>query len=569
MICTKIIHLASGLLKNPSLILKGIASAKKYGIKYALKKALTPYTPNFNRQYEWVSIKDQKLIFILTTKHCYFIAKLIQRQLSNLSLRSEIVFEAPRDGFGNGVHFVICPQMFNELPKHYVAFQLEQSVTSRWFNDEYQHKLNNAYAVLDYSVDNISYLQTKGLSFQQLFFTPLGFHSDFYHQADENEVYDVLFYGDVKNERRKNYIEKLSSKYKVKVLKSCFGDKLYQEIAKAKIIVNIHYYDNALLETTRLYECLSLNKLVVSESSSDLNLHPQLENTVDFVEVGDIEQMCSRIDFWLENEQEREQKIQDNINYLTRSPNPFEFYFLRFMLANDWIEFDEFYRLAAHHIKLENDFICISLPETAERTRLFKQQNQYGIQLFSGLRHTKGWVGCGMSYKFLLKKAKEFSLPQLTICEDDVLFHQDSYTRYLQVKDFLQQRNDWQIFAGLIADLHSETEIINAEYRHQQEYVYLDKMTSMVMNIYHQSFYDKLINWNEKDHNVSSKAIDRYIENQGSLRVVTTLPYLVSHREDADSTLWGINNSVYTEMIKGSERKLADKLQRYKQQNEI
>ncbi|MDD0823415.1 hypothetical protein PTQ27_02880 [Mannheimia sp. AT1] len=565
----RIINLVSHLLKKPSLILKGVTSAKKYGIKYALKKALTPYTPNFNRQLEWVNIKEQKQIFILTTRHCYFIARLIQKQLNNLSFQSEIVFDVPQNGFGNGVHFVVCPQMFNELPEQYIAFQLEQSVTSRWFNKEYLNKLSNAYAVLDYSLDNISFLQKNGLSFQKIFFSPLGFYPSFFNHMEENEIYDVLFYGDIKNERRKKYIDKLASKYRVKVIKNSFGNELYQEIAKAKIIVNIHYYDNALLETTRLYECLSLNKLVISEKSADLYLYPQLEETVDFVEEGNIEEMCSRVNFWLKNEQIRKEKVTNNIDYLNASPNLFNFYFLRFMLANDWIEFDVFYDLVSHHIKLEKDFICLGLPETVERRTLFEHQNQYGIQFFSGLRHKFGWVGCGMSYKLLLKKAKESSFPQLTICEDDVLFNKDFYTRYLQVKNFLNQRNDWNIFAGLIADLHPKTEIIYIENKNEEEYIYLDKMTSMVMNIYNQSFYDKLINWNEKDRDVSKNAIDRYIENQGMLRVVTTLPYLVSHREDAYSTLWGINNSVYTEMIKGSEKKLIDKLQNYKQSNEI
>ncbi|VTN10213.1 Uncharacterised protein [Raoultella terrigena] len=50
------------------------------------------------------------------------------------------------------LHIVVCPQMFKQLPKHYIAFQMEQSVNSRWFTEEYFARLNNAVAIFDYSL---------------------------------------------------------------------------------------------------------------------------------------------------------------------------------------------------------------------------------------------------------------------------------------------------------------------------------------------------------------------------------------------------------------------------------
>lgn len=552
------------VLKEPTLTLKLLKSIKKYGIKYTIKKVLYPYSPLSHKNNVEINVSQGEKVYILTTSHCYFIANLLRINLGKLNIKADIIYRKPAGGFSNGLHFVISPQMFNEFPEHYVAFQLEQSVSSRWFNDEYFSKLKNAYAVLDYSLSNISFLQKNGLMYQQVYFMPLFYQENYNDNNGCDEVYDVLFYGDVKNPRRKKCLDVISKKFKTKIVKNLFADDLYVEIKKAKVIINIHYYDNALLETTRLYECLSLNKLIISERSADLSTYEDIEKTVDFVDVGDIEQMCNRISYWLEDDERRKIKIKNNINYLQQSSNVFEYYFMRFMLANDWITFDEFYKLAGHNIKLSNDFICLSLPESIERNQQFSLQNHFNIQMFPGLRHQQGWLGCGMSYKFILQKAKETGLDMVTICEDDVEFYQNFWEQYLKVKCFLTTEQRWDLFSGLIADVSERLNILETKSDENQEYIFVDKMTSMVFNIYSHRFYDKLLSWNEKNIDVESNTIDRYIESHSNCVTVTILPYLVGHKDNLKSTLWGISNDLYSEMIKNSERKLFRKVKHYK-----
>ena len=48
-----------------------------------------------------------------------------------------------------------------------------------------------------------------------------------------------------------------------------FGDDLYKVIMKSKIILNIHYYKNAVLETARINDVLRFNKVIISEKSCD------------------------------------------------------------------------------------------------------------------------------------------------------------------------------------------------------------------------------------------------------------------------------------------------------------
>ena len=116
---------------------------------------------------------DKKHFVILTTKHCLFIAKLLQRKLNKVGIESEIIFEKPSSGYSGKLHIVICPQLFTSLPRLYIAYQLEQSVSSRWFDERYFRILHNALAVFDYSTQNITFLKKNKFSYKQLFYVPI------------------------------------------------------------------------------------------------------------------------------------------------------------------------------------------------------------------------------------------------------------------------------------------------------------------------------------------------------------------------------------------------------------
>ncbi|WP_456070129.1 glycosyltransferase family protein [Haemophilus paraphrohaemolyticus] len=267
-------------------------------------------------------LHKQKNVYIITTKHCLYIASLIENGLRKEGIQSKIIFQRPKEGFGEGLHFVVCPQMFSFLPKHYVAYQLEQSVSSRWFTKNYLQKLDYAYKVFDYSLENIKYLENKGINRKDIYFMPISYNSGY---ADligvENEQYDVLFYGDSSNIRRKKYLTSLAEDFNLRIVSNLFGEELYKELSKAKIIVNIHYYDGALLETTRLYECLSLNKFIISETSSDIHNHSELQPCVEFVEINNIQSMKEKVNYWLKNNTLRENRISSNKDYLNHNFN--------------------------------------------------------------------------------------------------------------------------------------------------------------------------------------------------------------------------------------------------------
>ena len=55
--------------------------------------------------------------------------------------------------------------------------------------------------------------------------------------------------------------------------------------------------------------------------------------------------------------------------------------------------------------------------------------------------------------------------------------------------------------------------------------------------------------WNENDRDVETNTIDRYLERNSQLKVVVTEPFLVGHKEEQHSTIWGFQNTQYAEMI--------------------
>jgi hypothetical protein len=504
-------------------------------------------------------------VVILTTFHCLYVARSISAALSRLGVRSQIIHECPTQGYNNDLHFVICPQMFAQLPAFYVALQMEQSVSSRWFTDGYLSILQNAAAILDYSTLNIGFLTRKGLNSRQLFYVPLGYIPDYAPEPNyTREDCDVVFYGDANNRRRLKYLQELKKHFRVKVVGNLFGEALYAELACARVVVNIHYYAEALLETTRIWECLSLHKLVVSERSTDLDQHTDLMQLIDFVDIDDISGMVERVRYWLENDTLRRERITENRLLLQKRPNRFDYFFYRFLLATDNITFAEFWHHAGHKVELPSDTICLSLPEYVERATAFNEENRFGFSCFPGLRHTQSWIGCAMSYKFLIKLARQQGLGQITICEDDVEFPPDFEMRWRDIRERLNDPDiTWDIFSGLIADLDKDVQVLATYQFGSQQFAVIDKLMSMVFNVYGERVYDTVAEWDENNHDVTTNTIDRYLERHGTLNILTIDPFLVGHKESQQSTIWGVDNSHYTDLILASSRLLKEKILAY------
>lgn len=283
--------------------------------------------------------------------------------------------------------------------------------------------------------------------------------------------------------------------------------------------------------------------------------------------------------FWLENSSDIS-VLQTNHNvkfqqiYLLHFNQPYlpdsivndpDYYFYRFVLACGVISYSQFWRFTSDMITITGNRLCLSLPEQQIRRQDFiSEAERYGFKLFDGLRHELGWVGCGLSYKYLFSLAEKYNLDCITICEDDVEFSANFLSQLHNIESFLRE-TDYHIFSGLIADLNPRATIKHLHLFNNQQFIELDKMTSTVFNIYHPLVYNHIVAWDETNLDRDINAIDRYIENLPNLSIMTTLPFLVGHKEEHHSTVWGVQNTHYSDIIAKSVALLQSMIDKYQE----
>jgi GR25 family glycosyltransferase involved in LPS biosynthesis len=490
---------------------------------------------------------------VMATPHTLFLAKMIASNLQRHGWQAEVVTEPPLD-FDHDYYIVLCSQMFERLPPgdRRVCYQLEQSVSSRWFTADYLSTLENSLAVLDYSLTNIEFLAEKGISYPHVFYLPIGARSGSHTLDASEKLYDLLFYGDYKSSpRRRSFLEAIGEKYRLKIVDEVFGDEIHEMIRQSRFVLNLHYYEGALLEMPRIQECLSLGTPVISEGTSDLIDYSHLNGAVTFFDEGSIQDMQRAIADVL-----AEPVNEDAIaNSVSSSQRHFEFMFDRFLIAKDLLPTS-----AVDQVKLPDIFdsriISVSLPETVRRRRMFEAENMADCAIFDGMRKSPGWIGCGMSYKTLCAEALKQGREQLIIVEDDIDLDNQFDHKLAAVCRYLKKIDGkWDIFSGFIASLHEDVAVSNVERFEGLDFVTINKMTSMVLNIYSRNAMQLIANWSPVNPHVETNAIDRYLEH-ANLKVVVAHPYIAGHRPEVHSTLWNFQNTQYVDMIDESEDRL-------------
>ena len=159
------------------------------------------------------------------------------------------------------------------VPNNYIVYQLEQTTgndESKWFSQRYINYMKNAIEVWDYSL--VNYQNLKKLGINKLRYFPL----QYMRCVDENHSHDltkkdidVLFYGSM-NDRRQQIIDQLTAKGMNIVVKTNIWEKeRFELISRSKVIINIHYYEQNILESARISYLLSNQCAVLSETSRD------------------------------------------------------------------------------------------------------------------------------------------------------------------------------------------------------------------------------------------------------------------------------------------------------------
>ena len=264
-------------------------------------------------------------IYIFSIKYGYYIAKTIQYLLKVNKIESKIVDFI--DSSKDNLYIILFSHKVPKFPKNYIIYQLEQKDICKRIDQKYKLSILFSHKTWDYTYANIlrfedilrkkiSYFPIPLLEYSKLVSTPLN---------TENQ-YDVLFYGTMNGERRDflNHIKKNLPYIRFRIIDNLFEKELFQEICKSKIVLNIHFYHNANLETSRLNEILSCKKLAISfyPSTDELYHYKLYKDQVIFVK--NINEMIHKIQFYLDNQNEYD-KIINNINFDKEDDNILSF----------------------------------------------------------------------------------------------------------------------------------------------------------------------------------------------------------------------------------------------------
>ena len=162
----------------------------------------------------------------------------------------------------------LLPNDSFSLAESAILYNFEQvEVDSSWFRPELID-LFRRHVLWDYSKKNVAALDALGVKVAHV--VPIGYTQELtrIEFAPERDI-DVLFFGSM-NERRKAIIDKMGAAgLRVAVAFGAYGGERDALIARAKLVLNVHYYDAKVLEMVRISYLLANRCAVLSERSSD------------------------------------------------------------------------------------------------------------------------------------------------------------------------------------------------------------------------------------------------------------------------------------------------------------
>lgn len=171
------------------------------------------------------------------------------------------------------------------LPENSLLYNLEQIAGG---NVGGMMELAKTHVVWDYAAPNVQEWKRIGVDAVHV---PVGYSPEMTRIDPVDESIDVLFYGSM-NGRRMAVISELFRKgLQVRIrVNDAYGSALDSLIARAKVILNLHYYESKIFEIVRVGYALANRKAVVSEKSVDD--YPELSGGIECVPYNSLVDAC-------------------------------------------------------------------------------------------------------------------------------------------------------------------------------------------------------------------------------------------------------------------------------------
>ncbi len=181
-------------------------------------------------------------------------------------------------------------------PKNVIVYNLEQvGVDVPWMKQHYFELMRHCH-VWEYSHHNLAQLGQFGI--QNISLVPIGYAPILERLPKVEEDIDIFFYGTM-SQRRRDCIQKIRDmglNIATTEQQQLVGEARDLMIARSKIILNIHYYQNAhIFEIVRASYLLANKKVVVSELGENTAIEDDIKQVICHGNIEQLPQLCAEI----------------------------------------------------------------------------------------------------------------------------------------------------------------------------------------------------------------------------------------------------------------------------------
>jgi tetratricopeptide (TPR) repeat protein len=191
-----------------------------------------------------------------------------------------------------GAHLIGTQELADRVPANTVVINLEQISGFDVGGRPIYLSLLTRLPVWDYSVRNIVELRRMTQNPNIRHFS-VGYVPEMTRNlSSASQPIDVLFYGSV-NDRRSAVLNGLiEAGLNVKHLFSVYGDERDDAISHAKVVLNMHFYEDSIHEIIRTSYLLANGKAVVSECGPETEIDEDIRQAMIAVPYADLVESC-------------------------------------------------------------------------------------------------------------------------------------------------------------------------------------------------------------------------------------------------------------------------------------
>lgn len=278
-----------------------------------------------------------KIIYIISSNYTLLFAEKLRDYYKNNEINKKkcLIYNNIYDSLINKVKnnknsyllfigtIILIKNNITYLPyQKYIIYQIEQLNQNLYFyNNLSSNIINliiNSYEIYDYSIVNLNYYP-QFIKKNVKFFIPFVPNNEkcinesyinekcINEKCNKNQIKNILFIGTLNKRREKilknlkKYIFSHNLPYNLQVYEKLFGSELKDTIQNSSVVLNLHYYDNAILEVFRIEDILFYNKKIISErpgNNDELFLIEKYEknNLIEFIPIIEENNNCINIE---------------------------------------------------------------------------------------------------------------------------------------------------------------------------------------------------------------------------------------------------------------------------------